>query len=184
MNYIKIKTPIFILLSLLFISKQSYSQTAGKGDEIVEYSYQDTIRVFDSEKYTETVKIVPRKVSYHTNPEELPVLKSCGTSKDLSPINCTQNKLVAFLKKYVTYPKNIKNKGSETIRLSFIVKEDGSINYLMGKCQGNTFMINEAIRVMEILKEKETLTPFIPGKVNAKNVDTLMTLPVYFENKL
>lgn len=184
MNYLKIKIPIFICLSLLFISNHSYSQKTGKGDEIVEYSFQDTVRVFDSDKYTETVKIVPMKVSYHTNPEVLPVLKSCGTSKDLSPNNCTQKKLAEFLKKYVTYPKNLKTKGSETIKLSFMVKQDGSIYYLMGKCQGNIFMIYEAIRVMEILKEKETLTPFIPGKANGKNVDTLITLPVYFENKL
>ncbi len=180
MNYFKLKMPLVICLSLLFISYHSFSQKAVKVDEVINITLNDTVRVFDSKAYTETVSILPIKLSYHTNPEVLPVLKSCASSKELTPDNCTLKKLSDLMQKYIVYPKGIKTAVSDVVRLSFIVNLDGSIYYLRDKSQGNAVMINEAIRVMEILKEKESATPFIPGKSGSKDVQVLMVLPIAF----
>ncbi|HMG16660.1 MAG TPA: hypothetical protein VK590_14480 [Saprospiraceae bacterium] len=181
MNYFKIKTVFIICIPLLFISYNSFSQKGTKKDELIDYSWKDTVRVFDSNAYSETMSIVPMKVSYHTHPEVLPILKSCSDSKELTPDNCTQKKLNDLMSKNTKYPKDIKNILSTIVKLVYVVKEDGSVFYLRDKCQGNIFLINEAFRVFDILKETDTVKPFIPGKIGGKNVQVLMELPVIFK---
>ncbi|HMG16659.1 MAG TPA: hypothetical protein VK590_14475 [Saprospiraceae bacterium] len=168
---------------ILGISLPGFSQENNTLDKIDSYTVIDSILTYD-QTLNKLVAVVDKKdIEYHTKPGVMPILRSCETSLDMSPEDCTRNKLKDLMKYNAVYPNEIDNKRLEVIKLYFIVKEDGFVAYMREKSKGNILLVNEAIRVMNLINAYVGTSPFIPGKIGGKNVAALMIIPVLFQGR-
>ncbi len=172
-----------ICIIILVIRPPGFSQENSTLDKTDTYILKDTLNTFDPVLNRQTSVINKKDIVFHTKPEVMPILRACESAQDMTPDDCTKNKLKDLMKYNTVYPNDIENKRLEVIKLYFIVKEDGFVAYIREKCKGNQLLVNEAIRVMNLINAYVGTSPFIPGKISGKNVAVLMILPVLFQGK-
>ncbi len=110
-------------------------------------------------------------------PEEMPLFSGCEDVGDREErIQCSNEKLIAFISKEIKYPKKARKKGIQgMVVVSFIIEKDGTITHVKvvrdigGGCGA------EAKRVVKMMP------PWIPGTQDGQPIRVQYNLPVKFK---
>lgn len=144
-------------------------------------TYTDTVLVFNSETKEESERIVQWEENVYKTPEVMPVFGDCGGINDIDEkYECSNQKLLQFIYKNLTYPAEAKDNGVEGMNvIQFIITSSGSITdekFIKSIGHGTDEAIQKVINKMK--SEKDIWTA---GRNDGETVSTKFTLPVKFK---
>ena len=156
------------------------SSVTPTGDfETVEYT--DTVTVFNTETQEESVRIVQWTEDVYKTPEVMPVFGDCGHINNVEEkYECSNQKLLEYIYKNLSYPKEAKDNGVEGMNVvEFVVTSTGHVaseKYIRSIGHGTNEAIQKVIDKMK--KEKGIWTA---GRQDGETVATRFTMPIKFK---
>ncbi len=141
----------------------------------------DTIMTFDMETKEESLKIVSYEDVIYSTPDKMPLFGECvGLNNEEEQKNCSNQNLLQFIYKNLTYPAEAKDNAVEGIAVAqFVIGSNGNVrseSILRSIGHGT----DEAILSIFDKMRKENVS-WTPGKNKGKNVSVKYTLPVKFK---
>jgi len=165
-----------------YAKKVDEIQIKASSTEINSYDLNvvDTITTFDSDTYEETVELVESTETIYRKLENMPVFPGCNDVYDREELNaCSNQKLLHFIYKNITYPAEAKKNGIEGMAVvKFLINEKGKIER---RSFARTLGYGIEETVNNMLDKMEDEITWTPGNVNGKDVNVEFTLPVKFK---
>ncbi len=150
-------------------------------DKKESYLYEsiDTVITFNAETYEETVDIIKNESTVYTSPQSMPMFPGCDDLSGEELKDCSNQKLLQFIYKNITYPAKAREAGKEGMMVvQFIIGTNG-------KLYGTQFMRTLGAEfedtIDDMLTKMNNEITWIPGKNDGKVVDVQYTLPVKFK---
>lgn len=112
--------------------------------------------------------------------QEMPSFPGCkDLSSEADTKKCTESKMMSFIYKNLKYPNIAKENGVEgQVVVRFVIKKDGEIDNIELLRDIGAGCGDEAQKT--VIKMKESLGKWIPGKQNGRAVNVSYTLPIRF----
>ncbi len=141
----------------------------------------DTVSIFDTETFEETVEITKTDIKVFKLPEVMPVFGDCSSISDVDAIyKCSNDNLLTFIYSNLKYPAEAREGGIEGMSVvQFVVDEQGAIGFL------------EIVKSLDPSTDKAVLdvlnkmmqgkAKWTAGRNGGENVATQFTLPVKFK---